>query len=192
MLQTSSCVDPDDAVISETVDKVAATISAELDQQPTDAALQSGISSALSVPDESVDSVSWDSGRRLSHGFLDSAGRRLQAVYTISYEVVVPAKLSRNAVLRRAVALALEGSVASQALKASFNERGISLGSVRQVVAPRAFEQVVVKIASSTTRTPATSRMFESVEDTDGALGIGKTGPFFSLCVLFTLLLPLP
>jgi len=147
MLHASHCVDPSDEVSPETVEKVAATIEVELDKQPTEVAISSGISAALDLPEDTVHRVQWVASQRGSGRFLGSDGRRLQVAYIISFELIVPGNLSGDVVVRKASALVLDGSLPSQALMTSLRNRGFAMGAIKQVIAPRSFKQVIVKYA---------------------------------------------
>merc|ERR1712032_586279 len=81
ILHMSYCADGGEVVTNETVEKVAATISMELDRQPTDALIKSGVAAALDVPEPNVHGLQWILGRRLQPAFLGSEGRRLDTKY---------------------------------------------------------------------------------------------------------------
>merc|ERR1712037_492808 len=144
-------------VTNETVEKVAATLSMELDRQPTAVFLQSGIAAALNVSEQNVHGVQWASSRRLLPAFLGSNGRRLETKYTVSYEVIVPKNSSAAAVVLVAGRLAVDGASENQALKDSLRDNGITVGAVQQLVAPRSFSQVVARTASGIVPIPKTS-----------------------------------
>jgi len=157
MLHMSYCGDAGDGVTNETVEKVAATLSMELDRQPTAVFLQSGIAAALNVSEQNVHGVQWASSRRLLPAFLSSNGRRLDTKYTVSYEVIVPKNSSAAAIVLVAGRLAVDGASENQALKDSLRDNGITVGAVQQLVAPRSFSQVIARTASGVVPIPKTS-----------------------------------
>merc|ERR1712032_523616 len=140
-----------------------------------------GISSALDIPRGSVHSVSWGGTPQSLGGSLDGAGRRLQMAYALSYEVIVPSELEVGVVLQRAAALVLNGSGASQALKASLHSSGITMGTVHQMVAPRSFQQTVVKssegyvlpMPGATTTAPLATTTSDAENNEDSSSGVG-------------------
>lgn len=155
ILHMSYCVGSGEVVTNETVEKVAGTISIELDPQPTAAFMKSAFAAAFDAPEESVHGVQWTLGRRLLSVFLGSEGRRLDTKYAVSYEVIVPANSSATAIVLLAGRLAVDGTAESQALKASLLDNGIVAGAVQQVVAPRLLSQIVVRTASGVVPMPA-------------------------------------
>jgi len=160
IVHMSHCVDAGDVVTNvtnETVEKVAATIAMELDQQPTDESVKGGIAAALDLPKENVHGLRWIVSRRLTPRFLGSEGRGLETNYTVSYELIVPTNSNANAIVLMASRLAVEGTSENQALKAVLRDDGIAVGAVHQVVAPRSFNQVVVRTANGVVAMPTTN-----------------------------------
>jgi hypothetical protein len=171
ILHMSYCGDAGDVVTNETVEKVAATMSMEMDRQPTDAFIQSGIAAALNVSEQNVHGVQWIFGRRLQPLFLGSNGRRLDTKYTVSYEVIVPENSSAAAIMLVAGRLAVDGTSENQALKDSLRDNGINVGAVHQLVAPRSFSQVIARSASGVVAMPRTSPDSDG-EDSSNLVGI--------------------
>jgi len=177
-------------VTNKTVEKVAATMSMELDRQPTIALLQSGIAAALNVSEPNVHGVKWISGRRLLPVFLGSNSRRLDTKYIVSYEVIVPENSSAAAIVLVAGRLAANGSSQNQALKDSLRDNGITVGAAHQLVAPRVFSEVIVKSASGVVAMPTTSPdvpLNSDGEDSGNLVGIVIgciVGSFFVLFVI--------
>jgi hypothetical protein len=171
----SYCADAGDGVTNETVEKVAATLSMELDRQPTAVFLQSGIAAALNVSEQNVHGVQWASSRRLLPAFLSSNGRRLDTKYTVSYELIVPQNSRAAAIVLVAGRLAVDGASENQALKDSLRDNGITVGAVQQLVAPRSFSQVVAITASGVVPIPKTSPdvpLNSDGEDSSNIVGI--------------------
>merc|ERR1712032_262813 len=190
ILHMSYCADGGEVVTNETVEKVAATISMELDQQPTDVLIKSGVAAALDVPEPNVHGLQWILGRRLLPVFLGSEGRRLDTKYTVSFEVIVPTNSSVNAIVLRAGRLMLDGTAENQALKDSLLDNGIAVGMVHQVVAPRSFNQVVARSASGLVAMPTTTPDVPQTNDGEdsrnivGPVIIGIVGSFLALFVV--------
>jgi len=160
---------------NETVEKVAATVSMEMDGQPTAAFIQSGIAAALNVSEPNVHGVQWISGRRLQPIFLGSNGRRLVTTYTVSYEVIVPESSGAAAIVLVASRLAVDGTSENQALKDSLRDNGINVGAMHQLVAPRFFSQVIARSASGVVAMPRTSPdapLNSDGEDSSNLVGI--------------------
>jgi hypothetical protein len=168
----SYCGDAGDVVTNETVEKVAATMSMEMDGQPTAAFMQSGIAAALNVSEPNVHGVQWISNRRLQPIFLGSNGRRLDTKYTVSYEVIVPESSSAAAIVLAASRLTVDGTSENQALKDSLRDNGINVGAMHQLVAPRYFSQVIARSASGVVAMPTDAPLNSDGEDSSNLVGI--------------------
>jgi hypothetical protein len=168
----SYCGDAGDVVTNETVEKVAATMSMEMDGQPTAAFIQSGIAAALNVSEPNVHGLQWISGRRLQPIFLGSNGRRLDTKYTVSYEVIVPESSSAAAIVLAASRLTVAGTSENQALKDSLRDNGINVGAMHQLVAPRYFSQVIARSASGVVAMPTDAPLNSDGEDSSNLVGI--------------------
>jgi len=172
MLHMSYCPGAGDVVTNETVEKVAATMSMEMDREPTAAFLQSGIAAALNVSEPNVHGVQWISARRLQRIFLGSNGRRLDTKYTVSYEVIVPESSSAAAIVLVASRLAMDGTSENQALKESLRDNGINVGAMHQLIAPRSFSEVIAISANGVVAMPRTSPDASEGEDSSNVVGI--------------------
>merc|ERR1712032_1452326 len=181
ILHMSYCADGGEVVTNETVEKVAATISMELDQQPTDVLIKSGVAAALDVPEPNVHGLQWILGRRLLPVFLGSEGRRLDTKYTVSFEVIVPTNSSVNAIVLKAGRLTLNGTAENQALKDSLLDNGIAVGVVYQVVARSA--SGLVAMPTTTPDAPQTNDGEDS-RNIVGPVIIGIVGSFLALFVV--------